>query len=176
MSLVVPVLTAVPVLTVPGLTAHPVAPKISVTPLYGVDAEALRALMTESEPPGARVQDASLAVSPALFTTEVTDGLNAPPPRPEVKVTLPDPVVLTAKRDVATFDLVGVTWAASDAARDSVVSVRVREDGGWTPWEALELEEDGPDASSAEARAATRVGTAPPVSCFASSSFPPSVS
>jgi len=161
MSLVVPVFTVVPVLTVPGPTAHPVAPKISVTPLYGVDALALRELMTAEEPstaPAAGV--GALSVSPASFVAAsfVTDLPNATTP-PEA--TAPDPVVLTGKRAVAPFDLVGVTWAATDPARDAVVSVRVREDGSWTSWETLDLEDAGPDATSAEARRVTRAGTAP---------------
>jgi uncharacterized protein with LGFP repeats len=63
--------------------------------------------------------------------------------------------------DAAPFDLVGLTWAAADPAPDSVMSVRVREDGSWTPWEVLDHEDGGPDAASAEGRAVRRVGTAP---------------
>jgi len=163
MSIVIPLLTAVPVLTVPGPTAHPVTPKVTVTPLSGVDAGALRDLLATH--PRANV----LSVTPASFTagppqSVPSSALISDPAVPDPAVpdpAVPDPVVLTGKRDSAPFDLVGVTWAATDPALDSAVSIRVREAGTWTAWEPLGLEDAGPDATSAEARAVRRVGTAP---------------
>jgi len=74
------------------------------------------------------------------------------------------PAVLTD--EVATdadFDVLGVTWSAADTSAGAVtVAVRVLEDGAWSTWETLPVEDAGPDAGSAEARsAAPVVGTSP---------------
>lgn len=63
------------------------------------------------------------------------------------------PKVLTPQQRTERFDLVAVTWDEGSAAAGTTVKVRVREDGGWTGWQALEAEEDGPDPGSADARA-----------------------
>ncbi|RKS71463.1 uncharacterized protein with LGFP repeats [Motilibacter peucedani] len=63
------------------------------------------------------------------------------------------PVLLSAQTPTTRFDLVAVTWAAGSQARDTAVQVRVRQHGAWTAWEALGQDDDGPDASSADARA-----------------------
>ena len=143
LSLAVPVLTMLPVITIPAPAAQPVTPKISVTPLYGVDAAALGELLTAAEPATDR------AVVSALAPAEHRDP------------TTVDPVVLTGKQDAAPFDLVGLTWDAADPAPDTIVSVRVREDGSWTRWETLHLEDGAPDAATAEGSAVSRVGTSP---------------
>lgn len=59
------------------------------------------------------------------------------------------------------FDLVAVTWDEAGAVGDAPqVEVRVKEDGTWTGWTALEPLEEGPDPGTEEYENA-RGGTAP---------------
>ncbi|WP_298804247.1 peptidoglycan recognition protein [uncultured Pseudokineococcus sp.] len=74
------------------------------------------------------------------------------------------PAVLTEQ--VTTddaFDVLGVTWSSADTTVGAVtVRVRVLEEGAWSSWEALPVEDAGPDAGSEEAAAAGGViGTSP---------------
>ncbi len=157
LSLAVPLLTTVPVITIPAPAAHPVAPKISVTPLYGVDAAALGQLLTAR---GSATEKAAPGASAAQDAPAAAVAAQAGPAEHQGPVAV-DPVVLTGKQDAAPFDLVGITWDAADPAQDTIVSVRVREDGNWTAWEVLHSEEGSPDVTSAEGRAVRRVGTSP---------------
>jgi hypothetical protein len=71
----------------------------------------------------------------------------------------------------AAFSLVGVTWDRSAQPGDGPdLSLRTRRDGVWTPWTALDVDDDGPDgagdpaelaANPQAAAAAPRLGTAP---------------
>ena len=62
------------------------------------------------------------------------------------------------KRDI-DFDVAGVTFDGA-APPGLVVQARTHTASGWSPWEQLEVDEDGPDPGSAEGRRA-RHGTAP---------------
>ncbi|GAB2685799.1 N-acetylmuramoyl-L-alanine amidase [Thalassiella azotivora] len=77
-------------------------------------------------------------------------------PRPGTE---PAPLVTAAQR-TDEFDLVAVTWDKTPGV-DLAVEVRVLEEGTWSDWYALEVEDSGPDPGSEEARNATRAGTAP---------------
>lgn len=70
-----------------------------------------------------------------------------------------EPAILTAEQKTDDFDLVGLTW--DSASRDPVsVQVRVREDGSWTGWEELPIEDSGPDPGTEE-YLRSRAGTSP---------------
>ncbi|MEJ5913388.1 peptidoglycan recognition protein family protein, partial [Pseudokineococcus sp. 1T1Z-3] len=62
------------------------------------------------------------------------------------------PELLSPETKVDTFDLVGVTWpeVVGERTEDVQVQVRVRESGGWTEWEALDVEDGGPTPGSEE--------------------------
>lgn len=70
----------------------------------------------------------------------------------------PDRVV-TAQVETVDFQTLGVTWDADVDGAALGAQVRVRLDGRWTPWQALE-EEPNPDPGTAEAERA-RPGTDP---------------
>ena len=73
--------------------------------------------------------------------------------------------VLTGERAAEPFTVAGVSWAPGSGLRaeDVDVQVRLKEAGGWTGWERLDVTDEGPDTRSAET-AAARVGTTPIVS------------
>lgn len=110
LALVVPITLALPVVTVPAATPHPVAPSVRHVALTGVDAP-------------------SLARAAATATTARV-------------------AVLTPERLTPAFRLIGVTWTGADPAG---VQVRTRTAGVWSPWRTLGVQEDGPDAGTAEA-------------------------
>ncbi|RZS90193.1 N-acetylmuramoyl-L-alanine amidase [Motilibacter rhizosphaerae] len=64
------------------------------------------------------------------------------------------PVVLTPQERTSRFDLLALSWDAGTRAAGTRISVRVREAGRWTSWQALDDEDAGPDAGSADDRAA----------------------
>jgi N-acetylmuramoyl-L-alanine amidase len=149
-----PALLALPTVTPPTAAPRPVPPQIASFAIAGVDAPALAELADAGGTASAAGADPQKAATAS--------------PRPGAPArTAPAanrPAVLTAPRAAEPFDLVGVTWAGagSTAGQGVTVSVRVREDGRWTDWEALPISDEGPDAGSPEARATGgRVGTDP---------------
>jgi hypothetical protein len=140
LSLAVPALSALPVLTVSGTSAisEPVAPEVAAVALAGVDATALRSAA------GAESQDVS-----AEARAEVVD----PADRGRAPTT---PAVLTDKREATSFELLGVTWRAGNPA-DLTVIVRTHNDSGWSDWTPLDV---APTPSSADGHV-DRAGTEP---------------
>jgi uncharacterized protein with LGFP repeats len=63
----------------------------------------------------------------------------------------PGPAVLTAPTSVRPFRLLGLTWDKGDAAPTSI-QVRVRTGGAWSPWGPLDVNDDLPDADTAEGK------------------------
>jgi len=70
-----------------------------------------------------------------------------------------EPAVATPATPTENFGLVGIT-SDEPMDPDSRILVRVREDGQWSPWQALTVSDHGPDPDSAEARH-VRFGTEP---------------
>jgi SpoIID/LytB domain protein len=137
---------ALPVLTGPQASARPVAPVVTQVPLAGIDLAGLHASSAPLPEPIARVVDATYA-APAGAA-------------PATRVMAP--AVVTAATSTAPFSLIGVDWSGPTPA-GTTVQVRVRENGSWDAWSQLDVVPDhGPDADSAEARAAgVRTGTEP---------------
>ncbi len=72
------------------------------------------------------------------------------------------PAVATAPTATRPFQLVGLTWAAAGAPSGIRIDVRVREHGRWGSWQALGVEDAGPDPDTAEGRrAAATAGSDP---------------
>jgi N-acetylmuramoyl-L-alanine amidase len=116
---------------------HPVAPKMQVLQPRGVDRPAVQAL--QSGPVQARAALAGVgadAQAPALATAPTATG---------------------------TFQLVGLTWAAKGAPAGISIKVRVREHGTWGGWQVLGLEDAGPDADTAEGKAAAKTDGSDPL-------------
>ncbi|MDU0314386.1 FG-GAP-like repeat-containing protein [Phycicoccus sp. M110.8] len=69
---------------------------------------------------------------------------------------------LTAPETRPRFTVAGVSWSRSTPLRkaDITISVRLREDAGWTGWEDLGVSDDGPQAGTSESVGA-RVGSNP---------------
>lgn len=110
---------------------HPVTPRVTTT--------AVPAVAGAAASPGSRVAPGLQAARP----THALSALTGPQPRPR-------------------FTVAGVSWAPGSAltAADVTVSVRVKEDTGWTGWETLGASDDGPEDGSRES-ASARVGTSP---------------
>lgn len=71
---------------------------------------------------------------------------------PEVRVDA-EPEVLTPEIRTDEFGVVGVTWDAGSApSAGTVVSVRVREDDGWSDWQVLDTMDSAPDPGTEDAR------------------------
>ncbi|HEY6797943.1 MAG TPA: N-acetylmuramoyl-L-alanine amidase, partial [Kineosporiaceae bacterium] len=129
----VPVLLAVPVAALPGVTARPgrapaVTPRVRTIALTGVDGGALGQLRA------AAARTAPRGTSSAVVA----------------------PTVLTAPQPTGRFDLVAVSWSHRGGPAVTAVSVRVRQGGTWSAWTALDPDGDGPDPGSPDAVQATR--------------------
>jgi N-acetylmuramoyl-L-alanine amidase/FlgD Ig-like domain len=143
LSLAVPALSALPVITVPAATAHPVAPDVRAVALRGVDPTVL------SSPAGVR----SSAVATRAWRENAS---------PNARATFgpaaaaSSPAVLASAQHTTTFSLLGVTWRATKRPADLTVVVRSHAAKGWSAWTPLEqLDEVGPSD------AAGRLGTEP---------------
>ena len=132
----VPAVLALPVVTRPHASPHPVPGHVASVRLSGVDASAWSGLQRDSRALAARLR------------TGAHDARR--------------PVVLTGERTASTFSGIGVTWLPTAGAAAPVINVRVHQDGRWTAWQALETTDIGPDPTSAEARSSgVRTGTEP---------------
>ena len=128
-ALVVPVTLALPVVSAPAATPHPVKAHVTTIALGGPGAASVR---TSGLP-------ASASATPAAATGRT-----------------PRLAVLTAERTVAPYRLVGLTWTGPAPL---VMQVRVRTNGVWHDWQSLAAGEDGPDATSAEGKRVKQVTT-----------------
>ncbi len=128
-----------PVVTPAWAAPRPVTPSIERHPISGVDQKAL------SDAPAA-LDPGALAASSALRSKAggpSTGGTTARAARTS------RPAVMTAQLDTGRFTAAGVSWASENAPSTIVVQVRVREQGAWTDWQALDVS-GGPDSGSAE--------------------------
>jgi hypothetical protein len=132
LSVLTPLLLALPVVERPGPAPEPVPPDLRRVVLDAVDRAAAAA-----PAPGL----------PAAAVTDETDGRRT--------------LALTGERAAPAFSMVGVTWASDPAAGAVEAWVRTRTDGRWTDWSPLggRADED-PDAGTAEATSG-RDGTSP---------------
>ena len=135
-----PVFVALPTVSFASPDApHPVRPSVVSTSISGIDATAA----ARETSPGHR----GLALSGHS--------------RAGARVTS----VLTGEQARKRFTVAGISWAGTTelTADDVTVEVRLKEDKGWTDWEALPVPDDGPQPGTPEAVGA-RLGTTPIVS------------
>ncbi len=88
-----------------------------------------------------------------------------PSPEPSLEPSADPPTDLLLQSEVLEtqdFTVAGVTWDG-DATDPRGVEVRVREDGGWTGWETLQPNDDGPDMGTEEYRRARAVSATDPL-------------
>jgi putative cell wall-binding protein len=152
-ALATPALVALPTVARPTPPPHAVGTRVAAVPLHGVDAGALATLTRAAATAG-------LAPALAPVLRKALAGEFAANP---IVPAAPRPAVLTGELTPAAtgtshFDLVAASW--DRAAGGAKVQVRVREAGGWTDWQPLDGDGDGPDASSPEAARGPRA-TAP---------------
>ncbi|MDQ1627677.1 MAG: hypothetical protein QOI54_1421 [Actinomycetota bacterium] len=144
LGLAAPALSALPVLTAPAASAHPVAPEVRNRLLSGV-AEGLL-----GSPAAARGSAVARRAWQAAGGRSATRPSGPPSSAPAAR-----PAVLAAATGVAPFDLVGVTWRAQQRAGDFTVVVRTRSAHGWSGWTALEAGDTPPPAEAAGVRDGT---------------------
>ena len=138
----VPGLLVLPVVSLPEAAAVPVEPQLVVLEPEGVDEEALE----------------DLSVGDKIAPPPAEPGA---PAAPRAATPVDDePVVLTSPESTGEFTVAGVTWDAGSTAEGVTVSIRVREEGTWSEWQALPLTDEGPDAGTEEYENA-RTGTSP---------------
>ena len=119
LSVAVPALIALPVLSPPVAKPHPVTPEVRAVALAGVD-------------------DPSLRSSAGAASEEVSAEARADVLAPHQRGKAPSrPAVFTKARGTADFELLGVTWRAGTTA-DLTVLVRTHGETGWTEWTALD--------------------------------------
>jgi hypothetical protein len=69
------------------------------------------------------------------------------------------PLALTRAVRTASFSALGLTW---NGGGEVEAQARVRQNGAWSPWHALDADDDhGPDATVAADNVSTRAGSAP---------------
>lgn len=136
----VPGLLVLPVVSLPEAAAVPVEPEFQILEPKGVDTTALEDLTVGDE------------VVPPPIEPGAPAGATTP--------TGGEPVVLTPPVGTEDFTVAGVTWDPDSTADGITVSMRVREEGVWSDWEALGVTDEGPDAGTDEYRN-SRVGTGP---------------
>ncbi|MGH8892330.1 MAG: peptidoglycan recognition protein family protein [Actinomycetes bacterium] len=138
LSVLVPLATALPVVTMPQAAPRPVTPEVRHLALSGVDLSGVGRTSVR------RSLNASTDARAAVAATRRGRAAGAPE-------------VLVSRRALAEFSLLGVTWRRTTPAPELTVLVRSRGDGGWTAWTALD---QTPDPRAAEADRA-RPGTEP---------------
>src|SRR5471030_3244007 len=144
LGLAVPALSALPVVSAPVPTPHPVTPHVRSAVLTGVDSRALAsAAGSTSRTVALRAWQASTS-SPS----RTTFGPSLAP--------VSRPAVLASARSTQSFSLLGVTWRATKRPADLTVVVRAHGGKGWSAWTPLDPEDP---ASAPEATA--RLGTEP---------------
>ena len=119
LSVAVPALTALPVLSPPVAKPQPVTPEVRAVALAGVDDPSLRS---------------SAGAASEQVSAEARADVLAPAKRGKAPSR---PAVFTKARGSADFELLGVTWRAGTTA-DLTVLVRTHGESGWTEWTALE--------------------------------------
>jgi hypothetical protein len=119
---------------------HPVPPKIQTLEPRGVDQGALTQLK------------AGTAQSRAAARPDLAAGSDPAAP-----------AVVIAPTTTQRFQLVGLTWDAAAAPSGVDISVRVHEPQGWAEWHTLGVEDAGPDANTAEGRAAAATAGSDPL-------------
>ena len=142
LGLAVPALSALPVLSAPVPTPHPVTPDVRSAALTGVNASVLASTA------GSRSGSISLrawraSASPSWRTTFGP-----------ALTTASRPAVLASARRVKTFQLLGVTWRATRRPADLTVVVRAHGAKGWSTWTPLD-QQDPPSAREASATLGT---------------------
>jgi hypothetical protein len=138
LSLLVPMAVfVVPVATVPHTAPHAVAAEFRSQSLRGVQLSDV----------GVAAVRGSLRASFLARGEDAPSARGAAPGRPDVLVT---------RTHLASFDLLGVTWAAGTSSRLTVL-VRTHGHQGWTGWTSLQVT-DTPDAREAST---ARPGTEP---------------
>ncbi|MEX0429692.1 FG-GAP-like repeat-containing protein [Nocardioides sp. DS6] len=122
----------------------------STVPAAPVDAHVREVALTPATLPQAKAGVSGRTIAPSATTSQATLA------RPTARTT----VVTSDPQRVTGFGVVGVTWSHADQVDPSHVAVQIRteNDGRWSAWKALENDDDGPDPSSAEGKAA-RPGT-----------------
>ncbi len=120
LSLALPALLALPVLSPPSASPRPVTPEVQGVSVEGVDTAALQSNA------GAASKEAS---------AEARAGVTVAAERGRVPTR---PAVFTDARDAERFELLGVTWRSGTEA-DLTVLVRVHGDDGWSDWTALDV-------------------------------------
>ena len=138
LSVLVPMATVVPVVSLPQAAPRPVAPEVRSAKLSGVDLTGLSRAETAR----------SFRASARARAEAPRDEQGRVPGRPDV---------LVSRTGVAPFDLLGVTWRQSARAPELTVLVRTHGAGGWSGWTSLDVT---PTPNAKEARTA-RPGTEP---------------
>jgi hypothetical protein len=136
LSVAVPALTALPVLSPPVAKPQPVTPEVRAVALAGVD-------------------DASLRSSAGAASEEVSAEARSDVLAPSQRGRAPSrPAVFTKARGAADFELLGVTWRAGTTA-DLTVLVRTHGESGWTEWTALDPAPTPDKSEGSDVRAGT---------------------
>ncbi|HYY10226.1 MAG TPA: peptidoglycan recognition protein, partial [Kineosporiaceae bacterium] len=149
---VTPALVVLPTVTRPSAAPHPVGPRVVAVPLHGVDRAALRELRADSHGVAPSLRPPA-GLLPGVRRALAGDLAVNPVPAPA-----PQPAVLTGELTPAAtgtghVDLVAVSWDRGTApGSEPAVQVRVREESGWTGWQLLDADGDGPDGAGAEGR------------------------
>jgi hypothetical protein len=136
LGLAVPALSALPVLSAPVPTPHPVTPDVRSAALTGVDSTVL------ASSAGSRSRTAALRAWSASATPASRSSFGPS--------TTSRPAVLASARHAKNFSLLGVTWRAATRPADLTVVVRAHGAKGWSSWTALDpSDEPAPSETSA---------------------------
>ncbi len=136
LSVAVPALSALPVLSPPVAKPQPVTPEVRAVALAGVD-------------------DPSLRSSAGAASEEVSAEARADVLAPHQRGRAPSrPAVFTKARGTADFELLGVTWRAGTTA-DLTVLVRTHGATGWSEWTALDTAPTPEKSEGDDVRAGT---------------------
>lgn len=138
LSVLVPLATVVPVVSMPQASPRPVTPEVRRAALTGVDVSAV----------GQHGVRRSLHAATAARSAEPSADRGRTPGRPEV---------LVSRQGLSEFSMLGVTWRRTSRPVEITVLVRTHGDGGWSGWTALD---PTPTPRASEARTA-RPGTEP---------------
>ena len=160
-----------PVAALPATAAPtPVEPEAQVVAVPDVPTDGAAGAPSAPAPDASAPAPRVLEGGDVERVDDAPDAVPAPPPSPDgpaatgpTGTTGPADVPVAATGALATddFRMVSVSWrpdSSSDAglerSADSTVQVRVRTRDGWSDWQEVGTEDAGPDAGTAEGRAA----------------------
>jgi hypothetical protein len=144
----------VDVVSLPGGDAGPVTPDVTTVAVGGSSWRIVSSAQAAETPPTADPTADPTAGPDATAEPDATSDATS-------DATAEGDVLVSETLETGDFLVAGVRWDADDV-EPTDIRVRIREEGGWSAWQVLETNDEGPDPGTPEYQQARHVvGTDP---------------